>query len=275
MSAFVDRSAALLVKEGLSRHTKLRGRCASDGRMTLLTVNWHTTAQALRLIRSFSSFVDGDAAVVAVDNSPSRANRAAFGRLGARYVTTGANLGHGLGLDFGMRFVETEFVLVCDPDTAVVSPAFARAVRSRLELWGIASVDSGNPFYHPLCVAFRSEHWKRGGFSFLQRWPYWDTGGELTHLMGGVEPQALIPRTRSAGAPLKSAFGGDGEHFLGELHGDCFTNTYLTARLVAEPDRDDFDGWSRSAATEFHRSWNAWVEGILDGTATLEGFPAS
>jgi len=270
----LERPIQLALREGLSRHTRWRGDCSNDGRFTLVTVNWNTTDEALNLVRSFRAFMDADESVVVVDNAPSCRTHDEFGRLHARYVTAGVNLGHGLGLDFGMRFVRSEYALVCDPDTAILDSRFRAEVATRVEEHGVAAADTGNPMYHPLCVAFRTEHWKRGGFSFLHRWPYWDTGGELTHLLGGVRCGALIPKTRSFGAPLPAAFGGGGVHYLGEVYGDVFSSTYLTARLVAEPDRQDFDGWSRTTATAFHRRWNDWVGSLLAGHATVDDFPA-
>ena len=191
-------------------------------------------------------------------------------------MTTGVNVGHGLGLDFGMRWVDTEYVLVCDPDTAVVSRPFRTELMQRLEQFGVAAVDTGNPFYHPLCFAFRTEHWKRGGFSFqAARWPYWDVGGELTHLLGGMKREALIPKTRSFGPPLPSAAGGSGLHYLGEVYGDVFSSVYLSARLVAEPERDDFDGWPRKIVVAFHELWSSWVDSVIAGRAGVDDFPVA
>ena len=269
------RWTARAVREFVSRRTRFRGSYAPDGKISLLTVNWHTNDFAVRLVRSFRSFVSADLPVVVVDNSPSRGARQQFRDLGARYVTTGTNLGHGLGLDLGMCFVNTEFALVCDPDTAVVGPEFGDEIMRRLDARRVAAVDTGNPHYHPLCVAFASEYWKRGGFSFQARWPFWDVGGELTHLLGGVQADSLIPKSRSFGVPLRAAFGGDGLHYLGEVYGDTFSSTYLAGRLNAEPGRQDFDGWPRSVAVAYHERWTAWVEDLLAGSATVAEFPTS
>ncbi len=267
------RPVGTAVREMISKHVRLHGTWDDgDGRLTVLTVNWNTLEHTRRMLRSVRRFLPPGTPVVVVDNSPSRTSRRALAE-SARYATAGVNLNHGLGLDFGMRLVETEYVLVCDPDTAIVSPTFREELVSRLHAHGVAAVDTGNPHYHPLCVAFRTEHWKRGGFSFEQRWPYWDVGGELTHLLGGVDPAALIPKSRSFGTPLPSAAGGDGMHHLGEVYGDVFTSVYLSARLVAEPDRVDFDGWSRSTAVAYHQRWERWVDAVLDGSADCTDFP--
>jgi hypothetical protein len=270
----IRRVAASAVREVIGRRRGLRGAVPpADGRLSLLVVNWRSLDDTTRLIKSFRRFV-GDQPVVFVDNSPTRSARARCRDLDARYVTAGVNIGHGLGIDLGMRVVHTEFTLVCDPDTVIVSTDFAPQIEKRLRVHRVAAADTGNPFYHPLCVAFPTELWKLAGFSFEQRWPFWDVGGELTRLVGGVEPGALLPKTRQFGEPLVSAAGGDGLHYLGEVYGEVFSSTYLGARLVAEPDRDDFEGWSRSTVTAFHRAWRAWADDVVAGRASVSEFPS-
>ncbi len=269
-----ERAMGWAIKELVSRHARFRGDPPlGDSKLTLLTVNWHTQSMLSRLVRSFRVFGDSRYDVVVVDNS-SRTAPADLQGLAAKRVTAGVNLGHGLGLDFGMRWVSTEYTLVCDPDTAVLSHCFFDQLWDRLDKYGVAAMDTGNPYYHPLGVAFRTEHWKRGGFSFLHRWPYWDTGGELTHLLGGVIGGALVPKSRSFGPALPAMLGGGGHHFLGEVYGEAFASTYLAARLVAEPERQDFDGWPRGLAVSFHEAWLEWLDCLLGGTATVDDFPS-
>jgi hypothetical protein len=272
----VDRLTQEVVSEVLSRHTRFRGSFQPDDRITLVTVTWNTNDFALRLVRSWRLFnPDPTAPVIVVDNAPRRGTKTAFEALGARYLTAGVNLNHGPGLELGMRFVDTQYTLVADPDTAILSGEFFDAIRTRIGEHDVASVDTGTAYYHPLCVAFPTELWKYGGFSFQARWPFWDVGGELTKLVGPVEQSALIPKRRSYGAPLDAALGGHDVHYLGEVYDDVFTSTYLAARLAAEPDRDDFDGWSRTDAVDFHERWGQWVDDVLAGRSAVDAFPAS
>ena len=277
MRGGIDRLLAFGIKEGLSRHTRFRGASPpADGRVTLVSVNYHTDAYLRSLLRSFRVFVDAGAPVVVVDNSGTldRAELEHEARGGPLRLVSlgGANIGHGLGLDLALRFVDTEFTLVCDPDTAIVSRSFWPLVHRRLLDHGVAGADTGNRIYHPLCLAFRTGWWKEGGFSFLHRWPWWDVGGELTSILGGIDERALLRRTRWFGPPLPSTRPGQ-VHHLGEVYEDAFTSTYLSARLVAEPRRADFDGWPRGLAVEFHTRWAAWVRQVLAGEATVADFP--
>jgi hypothetical protein len=271
----VDRLAQEVVSEVLSRHTRFRGSFQDDDRITLVTVTWHTNDFALRLLRSWRRFnPDPTAPAIVVDNAPRPGAKTAFEALGARYLTAGLNLNHGPGLELGMRFVDTQYTLVADPDTAIVSAEFLGAVRARLAAHGVASVDTGMMHYHPLCVAFPTELWKYGGFSFQARWPFWDVGGELTKLQGGVRTDALIGKRRSYGPALAPMLGGHDVHHLGEVYGDVFTSTYGAARLIAEPERTDFDGWERADMVAFHERWGEWVDDVLVGRSTVDAFPS-
>jgi hypothetical protein len=273
-NATLRRSVSFLVDEVVSSHVRWRGDFdRADGRVTLLTVNWNTEVLAERLLRSFRRFYDPELPMVVVDNSPRNGGRRSFRRHGARYVTAGVNLGHGLGLDLGMRSVETEYVLLCDPDTVILSPRFRAELEQRLARFGVAAADTGNAYYHPLCTAFRTEHWKWGAISLQELFPYWDVGGALTNLLGGVQHDALIGRSRSFGSPLSAALGGHDDHYLGEVYGDVFSSTYLAARLQAEPDRAEFEGWSRAEVVEFHRVWAEWADAVVDGCASVDDFP--
>jgi len=273
-NATIRRAVSMMIDEIVSSHVRWRGAFDhADGRVTLLTVNWNTEVLVDRLLRSFRRFYDADLPVVVVDNSPQNGGRARFRAEGARCITSGVNLGHGLGLDLGMRYVETEYTLVCDPDTVILSPRFRTEIESRLEKFGVAAADTGNAYYHPLCVAFRTEHWKWGAISLQEMFPYWDVGGALTNLLGGVQHDALIPKSRYFGSPLPAALGGHDEHFLGEVYDDVFSSTYLAARVQAEPDRVEFDGWPRDVAVRFHRVWGDWAERVLSGRATVDDFP--
>jgi hypothetical protein len=273
-NATVRKTVSFLIDEVVSSHVKWRGPLdRTDGCTTLLTVNWNTEPLVERLLRSFRRFFDPKMPIVVVDNSPRNGGRELFAPHRVRYVTTGVNLGHGRALDLGMRWVDTQYTLVCDPDTVILSPQFRLEIERRLREFGVAGVDTGNAYYHPLCMAFVTEHWKYGAFSMQEMFPYWDVGGALTNLVGGVERDALIPKTRSFGRPLEPALGGHDVHYLGETYGDVFSSTYLAARLQAEPERAEFDGWTRAEALEFHRRWGAWAESILAGTATVDDFP--
>jgi hypothetical protein len=252
-----------LLKEAVSRHTTLRGSWQADGQVTLLTVHWRTPRFLDLLIRSFRLWVSDAAPIVIVDNSGDADAPA------TTVVRGWGNIGHGLGLDLGMRQVRTEYTLVCDPDTAVLSPSLWPALRARVDEFGIGGVDTGNSYVHPLCVAFRTEWWKLGGFSFLHRWPFYDVGGELTKLAGGIRPEMVLPQSESIGPGLDPMLGGTRQHHLVDVYADSFANTYLPARLVAEPERDEFDGWPRALAVQVHTAWLEHVPEYLDGRIEL------
>lgn len=252
-----------------------RGRPARpDGRLTLLTVDFHSTGAAAALVRSFRRFVSADWPVVVVQNG-SPAGNAELRQAGARVVGWGINLGHALGLDLGMRCVTTQYTLICDPDSAILSERFLRMVRDRLDAHRAASVDNGCRHYHPICLAFETALWKDSGISMLQNWTgetVWDVGGAVTHALGGLREEALIPMTRCAGTPLPSSRG-DKMHYYGEVYGDVFTNTYCLSRMKLQPNRQDFDGWSRGELEAFHDRWRGWVEGVVAGVKRVDDFP--
>jgi hypothetical protein len=267
--------AKMLLRQTVSRRTLFRGGAAqNDGLITLLTVDFHATPDAVRLIRSFRKFVAADGPVVVVQNGSTHGN-SRLREAGARVVNHGLNLGHGLGLDLGMRQVRTEYTLICDPDSAIIGAGFAPEMVGRTRRFGAAAVDNGCTFYHPICLMFRSERWKTTTLSFEERWhkpPYWDVAGELTHMLGGLKHESLIPRTRCAGPALSSGRTGTA-HYYGDVFGDVFTNTYCVSRKVFEPDRHDFDGWSREELDRYQTAWRAWIGAILDDRATVEDFP--
>src|SRR6185437_14223696 len=179
---------------------------------------------------------------------------------------------HGLGLDYGLRFVRSEYTLVCDPDSAIVAPTFHEELLARIAAAGAVSIDNGAAFYHPVCLGFRSELWKQNRISFEQRWPHWDVAGELTAHLGGLRDDALLPRTRAAGPPLASARPGHAHHY-GEVYAYAFTNTYCMSRKAAEPENHDFDGWARAELNAYHLRWQGWVDDLLAGRATIDDFP--
>jgi hypothetical protein len=166
---FTTREARRFAGRLISRTTLLRGRARDDGR--LLTVNYRSDRDVERLLRSFSA----------------------------------ATCNHGLGLDCGMRFVSTEYALICDPDAVIVGEplvgpeAAASGPRRRLyrhqravlsfDLYGVS---------HPRCgscnVVSLRQDWSRG----------FDVARALTPLFGGVMPAALLPPTRAAAGGIGS-----------------------------------------------------------------------
>ena len=246
---------------------------SADGLPTLLSVDYRTGEDVVRLVRSYRRFVSPTAPAVVVLNSglgPRRALRA----LGVRVVTAGINLHHGLGLDMGMRSVATEYTLICDPDSVIISDKLWPELRRRVDAFGAASIDNGAAYYHPVCLAFRTEIWKRSTLSLQERWPEFDVAAALTPAVGGLREEALLPRTRAAGPPLPSTRQGHVHHY-GEVYADAFSNTYCLSRKISEPDRKDFDGWSREELDRFHDRWRAWADGLLTGEVPIARFPTS
>jgi hypothetical protein len=270
------RYGTAIFRRLISRRLAFRGKpAAQDGRVTLLTVDYHVTEDAIRLIRSFRKFVDPNGAVVVVQNGVASANRA-LRKEGAKVVGLHCNLGHGLGLDWGMRQVQTQYTLICDPDTAIISPRFREEVLDRVAKYGVAATDNGSSIYHPICLCFETRLWKTIPFSFEQQWyrpPGWDVAGALTYeVLGGLREDALVPRTRSAGPPLPSSRSGT-VHYYGDVFGDVFSNTFCMSRKVLEPSRLDFDGWSRRDLDLYHETWRGWVSAVIEGSATVDDFP--
>jgi len=276
MNNSINRYLFAIFRRAISRRLIFRGKpAAQDGRITLLSVDYRATADAVRLIRSFRRFVAPDGPVVVVQNGPSADNHL-LRKEGAKVVGLRYNLGHGLGLDWGMRYVQTQYTLICDPDTAIIGAKFLEEVLPRVRRYGAAAVDNGCHFYHPICLCFETNLWKTRPFSFEHKWysdPCWDVAGALTYeILGGLKQGALIPRTRSAGLPLPSSRAGT-VHYYGDVFGDVFTNTYCVSRKVFEPDRQDFDGWSRAELDDYHAAWRQWVAAVTAGTATVADFP--
>lgn len=251
--------------EIVSKHTRFRGpRATSDGRTTLLTVDYNAEPDVLRLIRSYRAFCPGQPVHVVANGARSGALRDASDV----YRRAPANLHHGLGLDWGMRSVSTEWTLVCDPDSAIISPDFLPKIRALADAGkGVAGIESSHHIYHPICLLFRTEFWKGGGFSFKERWPWFDVAGELTAIVGGRDPDALLKRTKVAG-PRFPLF----PIYLLEVYEDVFTNTYVGARIRTD-ESDELLGLPRDVILPVHDAWTTWVDGILAGTASAHELP--
>jgi hypothetical protein len=260
-----DKWARRFAHEFVSKHTRFRGPAASaDGRTTLLSVNYNSEPEMLRLIRSFRKFCPGQAVHVVENGNHSGSVRAAADA----YVRTPGNLHHGLGLDWGMRSVSTEWTLVCDPDAAVISADFLPTIRALADAGkGVAGIESAHTIYHPICLLFRTEFWKGGGFSFRERWPWFDVAGELTAIVGGRDPDTLLKRTKVAG-PRFPAF----PIYLIEVYEHVFTNTYVGARIRTD-ETDEWLGLPRDVVRPVHEAWSNWVDGVLAGTESPHELP--
>ncbi len=248
---------------------------SKDERLTLLTVDYYASEQACRMIRSFKKFVGEQHPVVVVQNGPSDSNPN-MERLGAKVVSARQNLGHGTGLDWGMWYVQTKYVLVADPDTLIVNKSLPNLMLERVKKWGVASIDNGCSFHHPICLAFETRLWKENLISMEASWTpstNWDVAGALTYrILGGLQESALLKRTRTSGTQLPSSRPGT-THGIGDVYEDCFSNTYCMSRLSYEPNRMDFDGWSREELQQYHRQWEAWAEGVLNDEKCVADFP--
>jgi hypothetical protein len=259
-----DDLARRITHELVSKHTRFRGAPPKlDGSTTLVTVNFGSSDEVRRLVRSFRRYCPGEQVVV-VENGPrERAVRV----VADHYLSVGANLHHGLGLDVGMRAVTSEWTLVCDPDSAILSSEFLPSMkRLAARGKGVAGIETAHAIYHPICVLFRTEIWKGGGFSFKERWPWWDVGGELTALVGGRSAETLLARTRVAGPRFGYPI------FLVEVYEDLFTNTYLGSRIRTD-ESDELLGMPRSVVLPVHTEWKHWVDGVLDGSSVPSDFP--
>jgi hypothetical protein len=252
----------------LSNRTLFRGRSKADGRVTLLTVNYNSREDVSRLVRSFRRFVSPAWPVVVVENGgPPRAIS------GASVVGLGFNLHHGLGLDFGLRFVSTEYALIIDPDSIIVGDLWSE-MRWRVDAYGAASIDIGGPGYHPICMAFRTELWKSNRFSMQEDWSRgYDVGGHVTEQLGGLVEDAVLPRTRSAGPPIRSSRPGK-RHFVGEVYAEVFSNTLGGSRAMAGSEAFGPEEGSFKFLVGYHARWRRWADAYIDGSASLDDFPA-
>ncbi len=265
VSAMKERIARLCVKEFVSLHTRFRGAPAQkDGRITLLSVNYNSAPGIVRLLASFHKFVGSDAPAVIVENS--QWDRSIASLPNVTYIKPFANLHHGLGLDYGMRKVTSEYTLICDPDSAIISPEFATKMTQLAANKGVAGIESAHWIYHPICLLFRTEFWKMGGFSFKEKWPWYDVAGELTVIARGREPETLLNRTKVAGPRFKYPI------YLIEVYEDLFTNTYLGSRVNSD-EVDEGLGLPRSVVKPLHTQWEHWVDSIVSGAAKATEFP--
>ena len=246
-------------------HGTRRGRPANDdGKITLLTVNWRMTDDVLRLARSFHQFVDPDGQVVVVQNSRGRRK---CRRAGLTNRGFGLNLYHGPALDWGMRSVVSEYVLICDPDCVIINERFVQEVRSRLADHGVAGVRISkfpqHAYYHPICLAFPTRLWKEGRWSLDADWnrtPPNDAASALTHELGGLNPAALLPKTHSNAHAY--------------VYADCFSATFAGARVAEYDEGDVMDGHaSVSDRIRYHALWRAWADRVVEGRASVEEFP--
>lgn len=227
-------------------------------------MNWQTTSDVLRLARSFRQFVDPTGPVIVVQNSRDGGvcRRHGLDSRGFRQ-----NVYHGPSLDWGMRSVTSEYVLICDPDSIIVSRTFEQEIRDRLAAFNVAGIRISrlpkHDYYHPICLAFRTELWKRGGWSLNADWsrpePN-DAASELTHLLGGVQPAALLPQTRS--------------NAHAHVYADCFSATFGMSRVAEYGDEDIMDGHAHvGERKQYHAAWREWADEVLAGRQTVEELP--
>jgi hypothetical protein len=258
------RLTAQAVSRLVSERPFLRGgQPVDDGRVTLLSVDFHLTDQVVRLARSFRRYVDSTAPVIVVQNGHHGRNgdlRAA----GLNVVGGGLNIGHGLALDLGMRRVQTEYVLISDPDAIVINPRFRTELISRLEQFGVCGIviseQREHQRYHPICLAFETRLWKQGGWSLRDGNGFdRDVASELTDRLGGVDQDALLLRTRGG--------------WNGVAWADCFSNTYGSSRIRGLSDDERLDGCPVRHLREYHDRWNDWAERVAAGDAGVADFP--
>lgn len=251
-----------VIRQLVSRRTWLRGAQVGDGQMTLLTVDFGLTDHVLRLVTTFRRCFGEDAPVIVVENGPWRDGRR-LRRAGLRVAGFRSNLGHGLALDWGLRLVRTQYVLICDPDAIIVNGDFASEIFSRLHRFGVAGVvlsqEPSHQRYHPICTAFDANLWRGNPWS-MEDTPEYDVGGALTRFLGGLEPRALLPWTAGG--------------WNGSLWANCFSNTYRMARVAGLPDDALMDGMSVAAIRRYHRRWTEWAELVVAGRADETDFPA-
>lgn len=260
--------AQKVVRRLICRGPRLRGHARPDGRLTLLTVDFHCRKDVRRMVRSFRRNVSESWPVVVVANSG-----LPLPMSGARVVGLGRNLLHGIGLDLGMRFVSTEYTLICDPDSLIVGDLWS-LMKPLVDKYGAASIDGGWIWYHPICLAFRTETWKEHAWSFQHNWDRgYDVAGALTQHLGGLEEQALLKRTRGIG-PLIECGRPDSGHKVVEVYAEVFSNTHGGSRI-----RDGRDGFREHEGTlewigEWQGRWRCWADAYMRGEATLADFPS-
>jgi hypothetical protein len=178
-----------------------------------------------------------------------------------------------LGLEFGLRFVNTEYVVICDPDSVILSERFWPLLRDRVQHHGGASIDIGSPAYHPMCMAFRTELWKNSHVSMREDWATGrDVGEHITRLVGGIRDEALLARTRSAGPPIKSTRPGK-YHYVGEVYAEAFSNTSGASRALEGAGAFGAEEGSFDDIVGYHERWRAWRDRYLEGSAGLDDFP--
>lgn len=263
-AAFTNKAIDLL----LSRRDNFRGTSPEpDGRITLLTVDYHVTEHVERLIASFRHFVDPDGPVIVVQNGDV-ADSARLAMPGVRVIGRGINIGHGRALDLGLRKVRTQYVLICDPDSVIFDVRFVSEVRSRLGSAGVAGIviseQQEHQRYHPICTAFDVSLWKQGCWSMQHNTRpdgsyVWDVGGALTQQLGGLNAAAVLPLTKGSG--------------YGQVFADSFSNTYGVSQLQNLRDDDEFYGRSVRAARTYQARWFAWADRAAGGQSGLQDFP--
>jgi hypothetical protein len=261
------RTARRAVEVAVSQRTWLRGRWREDGAITLLTVDFQNlSSYALRLGASFRRAFGDSAPVVVVQNGARRNNRV-LRRAGFTVRGFATNLGHGRALDWGLRSVTTQYVLICDPDSFILTEEFRTQVMERVTRFGVAGIlVSEAPFhqyYHPICLAFETRLWKQSAVSFIdgpQRSdrPY-DVGAAFTTHVGGIVPGALIPETQRG--------------IAGHVFGGSFTNTWGASRITLPENSETIDGRSAEVTRGYHVRWNEWVDRVAAGRDDVTGFP--
>ena len=261
-------AARALVHRTVSTSARHRGHYERDGRLTLLTVDFDLTDHVLRLARSFRRHVDATGPIVVVQNGP-RSNSRRLRDEGIEVRGFNRNIGHGTGLDWGLRYVQTEYVLVCDPDSFILDRRFRDEVMGRLLAHGVCGIvvsdEPKHQYYHPVCTALETRLWKEAKWSFEPDYASScvpnDVGHELTRHLGGIEPDALLPRSRTG--------------YGGAIYADSFTNTWGMSRIRIEDHHVDghIDGRPLELSARWIAEWVAWVDRVAAGADDASGFP--
>jgi glycosyltransferase involved in cell wall biosynthesis len=176
-----------------------------------------------------------------------------------RVLQLPANLGHAVALDRASWEVRTEFTIALDSDAWPISDAWlARLLWPLSEGAAICGIRHGNHI-HPSGLAIRTTTLRRMRLSFRERYPsgemtwdapdrgrrWWDVGERITWEIRrrGMRIHPLEPDAR--------------EGYVGATYGGVLYHQWYGSRLVAEPDRREFDGIPREVIERETDAWTA------------------
>jgi glycosyltransferase involved in cell wall biosynthesis len=216
------------------------------GAVTVVTVNWNSSAYLRVLLRLVRLRSPPTVRIIVVDNGSGDGSRQLLAQAqDVRTVRLPFNVGHDLALDIGFLLAETEYVVALDVDAFPLHEGWLDELLAPL---GSGTEISGarlnREYVHPCCLAMRTARFVRQGHSFRSHYtpraPGRDASGEIGEAMSAREAgrlQFFEPTSQRGPGDVGTVFGGLVYHNFYSTRFQKTDHTVLDS-VVTEGDTD-------------------------------------